>query len=132
MFSRLPAVALLICATAGCGVGSVAGGTKGKLLADSVPLGDVQVTVHQINQGSTEPIGFAVTAPDGSFELVTNGAQGPLWLSAGEYRCTLESVGAPVLLPKQYLDADTTPLKVVWSETDSSLELKIPTPRPLR
>ena len=131
MFPRFLALVFLMTVTAGCGVKSVPGGTTGQLFADGVPLSEIQVTVHTVDQGSAQPIGFGVTATDGSFDLVTNRAQGPLWLSSGEYRCTLESVGAPVRLPKEYLHADTTPLKVTWS-SDGDLDLQIPPVPPLR
>ena len=42
-----------------------------------------QVTVHELEGGSTHPVGFGVTTRDGSFKLVKNGATGPLWLSPG-------------------------------------------------
>jgi hypothetical protein len=68
-------------------------------------------------------VGFAVTSLDGSFELVLNGARGPLWLSPGEYRFTLESAGSPVQLPHEFAGPDTTPLSVVWSADDGDLDL---------
>jgi hypothetical protein len=69
---------------------------------------------------------------DGAFELVANGAQGPLWLSPGEYRCTLESAGAPVQFPMEYAQADTTPLTISWSAGDKELDLEVPPPIPTR
>lgn len=104
----------------------VAGGTTGTLRVGGELLSDIQVTVHQVEGGSTRPLGFGVTDLEGSFELVTNGAQGALWLSPGEYRCTLESAGAPVQLPKEYFKPDTTPLKISWSAGDRSLDLDVP------
>ena len=65
----------------------------GTLRAGSELLADIQVTMHQVDGGSLRRVGFGVTDRNGSFELVTNGAQGPLWLSPGEYCCTLESAG---------------------------------------
>jgi hypothetical protein len=76
-------------ALGGCGAAPVAGGTKGKLQAATGGLGDVQVSAHPMDGGSWHPLGFGVTDDDGKFALVQNGAQGPLWLSPGEYRCTL-------------------------------------------
>ena len=111
----------------GCGgVEPVTGGTTGTLHVGRELLSDIQVTIHRVEGGSTEPIGFGVTRFDGSFELMTNGAQGPLWLTPGEYRFTLESSGAPVEFPKQYHQAATTPLKVSRSSAEETLDLKIP------
>jgi hypothetical protein len=89
-------------------------------------LSDIQVTVHKVEAGAPEPIGFAVTTADGSFELVTNGAAGALWLPSGEYLCTLESAGAPVRIPRAYAKAETTPLKVTRTSGSDSLDLAIP------
>jgi hypothetical protein len=121
-------VLLVAAALPGCGgVKPVAGGTHGTLKVAGQLLSDIQVTVHQVEGGSTRPVGFGTTIADGIFELVTNGALGPLWLDAGEYRFTLESAGAPVQFPKEYTRADTTPLKRTWAGGDSNLELEVPT-----
>src|SRR5437867_2428463 len=117
---------LIITALSGCGVRSVPGGTVGTLQIGGDFLSDIQVTVHQVEGDSTHPVGFGVTDAEGAFELVTNGAHGALWLSPGEYRCTLESAGAPVQLPVEYAQAETTPIKVSWSESDGSLDLAVP------
>lgn len=121
---------LLLMATTlpGCGgVKPVVGGTEGTLKVAHQLLSDIQVTVHQVEGGSTRPVGFGTTIADGTFKLVTNGARGPLWLNPGEYRFTLESAGAPVEFPKEYTHADTTPLKLRWAGGDSDLELEVPT-----
>ena len=125
-FQYLLFVIVLFVAT-GCSGSArpVTGGTAGELHAGDDPLGDIQVTVHQIEGTSFEAIGFAATRADGSFELVTPGAQGPLRLTPGEYCCTLESVGAPIVIPKDYTKAETTPLKVTWELGDSNLELEL-------
>ncbi|HEY2253097.1 MAG TPA: hypothetical protein VGH74_18620 [Planctomycetaceae bacterium] len=112
----------------GCGgVKPVPGGTAGTLSAGGDVLAEIQVTIHQVEGGSPRSIGFGVTDRDGWFELVTTGARGPLWLAAGEYRCTLESAGAPIEIPKEYARAETTPLKVSLSADGSELDLEIPT-----
>src|SRR5262245_36355928 len=82
---------------AGCGgVHPVVGGTPGSLHAGDDFLSDIQVTVYQTEGGLMQAVGFGVTDHDGAFELATNGARGPLRLAPGEYRCTLESAGAPL------------------------------------
>jgi hypothetical protein len=112
---------------AGCGPEPVTGGTPGTLRDAFQPLAEIQVTVHRQEASAWQPIGTAVTAVDGTFELVTNGAQGPLLLEPGEYSCTLESVGSPLRLPLEYTKAETTPLKVPWSTSDSNLNLNLQT-----
>jgi hypothetical protein len=119
-------LASLLVALAGCGVSPVTGGTPGVLRADGQPLGDVQVRIYRRDADQWLPIGFGDTAADGSFHLVTSGAQGPLQLVPGEYRCVLESVGAPVRIPRDYADIETTPLLVSWSAQDNTLTLDIP------
>jgi hypothetical protein len=119
VLAMLPMAVLI----AGCGTRSVPGGTKGVLRFDGELLSEIQVVVHQVDGASWRPVGFGVTKNDGSFELVTNGAQGPLWLAPGEYRCTLESAGAPIQIPEPFAQPDATPLKISWSADDQTLDL---------
>jgi hypothetical protein len=116
----------LALAQAGCGSRSVTGGTEGVLRYHGKLLGDIQVTVYQVEGSHFEPIGFGITASDGSFHLVKNGARGPLRLSPGQYRCTLESAGNPLRIAAPFAHADTTPLVVSWSAGDKSLDLDAP------
>lgn len=117
---------LLILLHAGCGgARPVVGGTDGSLRVSGILLSETQVTVHRLEGGAYRPVGFGITDSDGTFQLVTNGAKGPLRLVRGEYRCTLESAGAPVQFPIEYAKPETTPLKIVWSETDRNLELQV-------
>lgn len=119
---------ILLVVLPGCGgVQPVAGGTTGTLRAGGEFLAEIQITIYQVDGNSFRPVGFGVTDREGWFELVTNGAKGPLWLSPGDYRCTLESAGAPVEIPKEYAQPATTPLKVSWSAGSSELDLDIPT-----
>ena len=131
MITRFELFVLVLMAAVmpGCGSQAVTGGTKGVIHAGSALMGEFQVTVHQVEGSTTKPIGFGVTGSNGEFELVTNGAKGPLRLSPGEYRCTLESIGAPVVVPLEFTKADTTPLKVSWAASDKKLDLEIPTPQ---
>lgn len=130
MSSTLKSLALVVVAStlAGCGARPVTGGTKGVLRYAGKSLSDIQVTIYQLEGGSPKLVGFGVTANDGSFRLMRNLASGALWLSPGEYCCTLESVGMPIRLPKEYASAETTPLKVSWSTADKSLNLEVPNP----
>ncbi|MFN0054763.1 MAG: hypothetical protein ACKV0T_21535, partial [Planctomycetales bacterium] len=102
------------------------GGTTGILQSAGEPLGDVQVTVYRMEGGTPQLKGSAITRLDGTFELVTKGAQGPLWLSPGDYRFTLETAGSPVEFPPEYAQAEMTPLVIQWSAKESELRLSVP------
>jgi hypothetical protein len=117
---ELLALVLLVMAS-GCGDGSVTGGTTGILRIGGEVGTDVQTTVYT-SDGA--PLGFGVTRADGSFKLVTNGATGPLWLEPGDYRFTVESVGAEVEIPAEFSRVETTPLKVTVTD-DKPLTLDV-------
>jgi hypothetical protein len=106
----------------GCGVKPVTGGTRGTLSSSGNPLSDVQITLFRNDKGELYSFG------SGQYsrwrQLVTNGAMGPLDLEPGEYSCTLESVGAPIVIPEEYLRSDTTPLKLDW-KNEETLKLEI-------
>jgi hypothetical protein len=122
---QIPTLLFVMAAAAtGCDrVHPVAGGTRGMLHLGDELTSDIQVTVYQVDGDSARPVGFGVTSLDGSFELVLNGARGPLWLAPGEYRFTLESAGSPVQLPGEFARPETTPLAVTWSTDDDDLDL---------
>ena len=63
---------------------------------------------------------------DGSFNLYLNGAKGPLWLAPGDYRCTLDSAGAPLAIPTEFTRPETTPLVASVKSADDPLDLKAP------
>lgn len=111
--------------TSGCGPRPVVGGTPGVLRSGGEVLAEVQVTLHRQEGTSWQYVGFADTTTDGSFELVTRGAAGPLVLPPGEYRATLESVGAPIQIPPVYTRPDSSPLAIRWSGSESKLELQL-------
>jgi hypothetical protein len=126
---RLIAVGLWVCLLAlvalGCQERPVIGGSKGILMAAGEPLSDIQLTVHREKEGTFEPLGFAVSKTDGKFELFTPGAAGPLWLSPGEYRFTLESAGAPLEIPAEYLTATRSPLRTSIDNQGVYIKLEI-------
>lgn len=103
----------------------VTGGTAGVLIAGDQPVPDFEVKVYEAT-GSTL-IGIGLTSYDGSFKLVQPTGDSSLWLSEGEYRITLESLGAatPKMSPA-YASPSKTPLKVQWKSDSQSLDLKIP------
>jgi hypothetical protein len=115
---------LVVCL--GCGdVKSVKGGTSGILLIDDTAMSDMQITFYQKDVSESDPVGFAVSTGAGRFEMLQNGATGPLYLPAGEYRCTVETAGAPLDLPKEYLDPNETPVIVNWKEDEPMLVVKV-------
>lgn len=123
-------LAVLTILLIGCGgPRHVAGGTTGTLHAGSVLLGDTQVTLHRVAGVTTEVVGMGITRTDGHFELVLPGAKGPLHLTPGEYRITVESVGPiPLRFPKDYGSPEKTPLFVKWAADDTQLDLEVPLP----
>ena len=127
---RLTLIPLLLTAIVGCGrvetVPDTSGGTTGKIHNGREPLVGIQVTVYQVDGDSTEPIGVAASRLDGSFELATMDGTCACQLPAGEYRCTLESAGAPVAIPTVFAKPETTPLKIALSKEDEAIDLKVP------
>ena len=127
---RLTLIPLLLAAIIGCGrvetVPDTSGGTSGKIHNGREPLVGIQVTVHQVDGDSTEPIGVAASRLDGSFELATMDGTCACQLPAGEYRCTLESAGAPITIPTEFTRPETTPLKIELSKDDEAIDLKVP------
>lgn len=124
--------AFMLSALSGCGGPQpVRGGTPGIVhVVDHEPLADVRVVVHRMLDGRPESIGFGVTQPDGTFVLYEEEAVGPLWLEAGEYRFTLESMGTSTYYwPREYDDPEHTPLQKSWMSADRQLVLEIPLPR---
>jgi len=116
---------LLALIVAGCGSEQgVTGGTPGLLHAGSTGLAEIQLTIHP-GDGSG-PLGFAPTGMDGTFELLTNQARGPLRLPPGDYRVTLESIGSPVVIPEKFTRPDSTPLKFTWNGSEKLLDLDAP------
>ena len=119
---------VLLLATSGCGerVRPVTGGTPGNLRTPQGPVGEMQVNVFQKANEAWQPVGFGVSAVDGTFALFKNQATGPLELSPGEYRCTIESAGAPATVPPEYSRAETSPLHITWPTPQARLDLIAP------
>ncbi len=130
---NVPKLGILLVAAnlmnAGCGVHTVPGGSTGIVHAGATPLCDIQVTMHRLEDGRVKSVGFGVSGPDGRFALVQTNAAGPLWLSPGEYRCTVESVGpVPLQFPRAYSEPGKTPVKVTWPTADQQLDVDLPAP----
>jgi hypothetical protein len=101
------------------------GGTPGTLtFADGV-TSDINITVHRNSAGRFQPVGFGLTDVEGKFILYQTGAVGPLWLEPGDYVFTLESVGPSIAFPKEYINPQSTPLKLDWTADSTSADLKV-------
>ena len=128
--TRLTLISTLFVAIVGCGrvetVPDTSGGTTGKIHNGREPLIGIQVTVHRVDGDSTEAIGVAASRLDGSFELAAMDGTCACQLLAGEYRCTLESAGAPISIPVEFAKPETTPLKIALSNDDEAIDLKVP------
>ncbi|MBL8810586.1 MAG: hypothetical protein JNM43_10450 [Planctomycetaceae bacterium] len=124
----IPAFVIVASMLLGCdsGPAPAAGGTSGTLKFGDAVTSDIVITVHRANGASLEVVGFGTTQPDGSFVLYKPGAGEPLFLEPGSYSCTLESVGPPLKLPKEYLEASRSPLKIEWTADLKSLDLTAP------
>lgn len=101
------------------------GGTPGTLAFGDGVTSDINIAVHRSSAGSFQPIGFGLTDIEGKFILYQTGAAGPLWLKPGDYVFTLESVGPSIAFPKEYLSPQTTPLKLSWTASSKSADLKV-------
>lgn len=111
----------------GCGgVTPVKGGTTGTLTVGGVPVSDLQITFYRNDVSPPKEVGFGVTNSEGEFELFLPRATGPLHLPSGEYRCTVESAGAPVQIPDLYQSPEKSPLIVRWSSEGAPLKLSLP------
>ncbi|MFO0901405.1 MAG: PepSY domain-containing protein [Pirellulales bacterium] len=125
--------AAFLATSVGCGgPRPTEGGAAGRLHSRGAGLSEIQVTVHRAEGGGFAPLAIAVPQPDGAFRLVTPDGKGPVELTPGEYRCTLESIGAPVFIPPELTKPETTPLKVNWLASDSLLDLDVPPLKPTR
>ncbi len=119
-------ILLILCLflVAGCSdtVRPVSGGTPGRLTSGGKPMSQMQVNVFTASDQS--PLGRGYVAADGSFELVTNDSSEPLQLPSGTYHFTIESIGAEVIIPKEFSAPETTPLKIsIADEQPIVLEL---------
>ncbi|MCB1513069.1 MAG: hypothetical protein KDJ36_19405, partial [Hyphomicrobiaceae bacterium] len=81
--------------------------------------------IHRVEGEQMKTMGFGVTDAEGKFLLLKNGATGKLFLEQGEYRVTVETIGPNVAIPSEYLKAETTPLRVVWTGKEEQLSLNV-------
>ncbi|MEN9554134.1 MAG: hypothetical protein RLZZ232_420 [Planctomycetota bacterium] len=107
-------------------------GTPGMLRIGAATTSDILVHIYQKTSAGFEEIGFGQTAEDGSFGLFQPDASGPLWLQTGDYAITLESIGAPIRIPGECRQPQTTPLKLHWTEADHLPLIEVPEATPSR
>ncbi|MCA9130487.1 MAG: carboxypeptidase regulatory-like domain-containing protein [Planctomycetales bacterium] len=124
----LPMMVATLVVTTGCSQQGTAGGTRGRLTSDGVPLPQMQVTVFDAHSNS---IATGFTQNNGQFELVSLDGAEPVLLSPGEYRWTLQTVGAEVDIPKRLTDPASSDLAVEWNE-DNEIVLEAPGLKTLR
>jgi hypothetical protein len=115
----------------GCGgPADIPGGTPGRIHVENLPLREVQVTFYETSGSQAEPIAFGISDSNGHFELRERETLEGVWLTAGNYRVTLESVGEIYMRwPEQYTRPDRSPLEVEWSGQEETLDLNVPEPR---
>lgn len=124
---RVFTVGILIGCLIGCGSATtIEGGSPGFLWFGTERLNDICVVAHHSDGAAFKTVGFGTTDSAGHFRLLTPDGQSALHLEPGDYTFTLESVGPPVQFPEEYLQPETTPLKVTWTAEMSSLDLAAP------
>ncbi|MBL8809919.1 MAG: hypothetical protein JNM43_07075 [Planctomycetaceae bacterium] len=104
----------------------IVGGTPGTLKFGNEALADLAVVLHRVNGSSVEQVGFGRTNGAGEFQLVVQGREEPLQLPPGDYVATLESLGPPIVFPKEYCIAEKSVLKVQWTGSSERLNLEAP------
>jgi hypothetical protein len=109
----------------GCGERPVKEGTQGVLRFNDEPVANIRVTVNRVDPKGIQVVGYGLTEADGTFQLVTHAGRAGLKLTRGNYCCTLKSMGASVRIPNHFAEVNTTPLKVSWSDRDTSLNLEV-------
>ena len=119
-------VVLLCVSLVGCGPKPTIGGTPGVLRSGTSRLSEMQVTVHRVVDAKTEAIGYGVPDIEGQFRLIKTGGAEPLVLEPGDYRCTVESIGAPLAIPKEFSQPESTPWKIAWQGGAQTLDLELP------
>ncbi len=117
----------------GCGgPREIPGGTPGVIRIDGKGITDVQVSAYRRTQDqSFELVGIGISRRDGAFELRKPDTLEAVWLEAGEYRFTIESIGE-VNLPwrPEFRNPEKTPLrhKTTGHSQQGSLEFDVPDP----
>ncbi|MCH9653674.1 MAG: PepSY domain-containing protein [Planctomycetes bacterium] len=120
-------VAFLLLSMSGCGANLLEQGTEATVTVAGEPIIDVRVTVFLMQDGQPVELGSAVSREEGKLKFIQPKAAGPLVLGPGDYRFTVETVGAPLVIPKEYRAPATTPLQVTMPSTDG-ITLTLPEP----
>ena len=117
----------LVISVSGCGTDQLEQGTEATVTVAGEPVVDVQVNVFAMKHGKPVEVGFAVSRAGGKLKFVQPQASGPLVLEPGDYRFTAETVGAALVIPEEYTDPATTPLRVTLPSSDG-ITLTLPDP----
>ncbi len=130
---------LLLCVFAcGCGNGSPYSYKKvsGKITYDDgspIPTGALRIRFTTLDAPAVENAhprpAFAMVSADGAFDCATSYKYGD-GLIAGRHKVSIEKEGLPdtkVVVPKEYLSANTTPITV--DTKDSPFEIKVAKPK---
>lgn len=119
---------LLAALLAGCGPPpTIEGGTPGKLHTEEQPLGEVRITVFDLDG---HPQAFAVSDRQGNFQLRKEATLEGVHLSPGIYRLTIESAGEfRMIWPKKYRSPEKSPLELKWTEDQTEIDLNVPEPK---
>lgn len=88
------------------------GGTAGKLTSDGKAMSQMELTFYSDSPFSGSPVAYGAVQNDGAFELVDAPRTEAIELEPGDYRVTVESLGADVEIPKQYSDPSKTTLRL--------------------
>ena len=120
--------AILLFSLSGCGSNKLEQGTEAAITVAGEPVVDIRVNVFSVKDGQPAELGFAVSQADGKLKFVKPKASGPLELGPGDYRFTVETVGAPLVIPKEYGDPAMTPLQITLSSSDGII-LTLPDPK---
>jgi hypothetical protein len=119
------AACLIVTTLAGCGERPIKEGTQGVLRFNEEPVANIRVTVNRVDPKGIRAVGYGLTEADGTFRLVTHAGRAGVKLTPGNYCCTLKSMGASIRIPNHYAEVNTTPLKVSWSDRDTSMNLEV-------
>lgn len=102
-------------------------GITGTIACQGTPLAEIRIEVFELNTPTPgSPKAFAVSKADGRFELFAEGGKRPE-LAAGEYRVTLENLGAPTItFAPAATNAATTPLRCTIVDGKSPIQVEVP------
>lgn len=90
----------------------ITGGTEGTMTSDGKAMSQMELTFFSDSGSGDAPVAHGAVQSDGSFELVNAARAEAIYLDAGRYRVTIESLGADVSIPSYYADPGETKLRI--------------------